>query len=164
MKEVEEYLRGRLVKMDERHQYYLERKERYRRYYLEHRKDYQQYYLRKREQIRQLAKEWYYRNREKECNRASEYRQKIRSEIILLLGGKCSNLNCLVPNGCSDSRCLQIDHIKGGGTKERKKYGGPSILYRIILKEIQLGSKDYQLLCANCNVIKRRINKEDVRI
>jgi len=32
--------------------------------------------------------------------------------------------------------------------------------YRFILNEIKAGSKDYQLLCANCNWIKKFEEKE----
>jgi len=80
--------------------------------------------------------------------------QKLRNEILSLLGSKC--IRC----GFSDIRALQIDHVHGGGTKERKNYGSMP-LYRKILKEIKAGSKDYQLLCANCNWIKKYENKEN---
>jgi len=85
----------------------------------------------------------------------SRYYQKLKSKVFVLLGGKCSNPNCLVPNGCSDPRCLQIDHVHGGGNKERKGRGN-EVLYLKIL----LNPEGYQLLCANCNWIKRYENKE----
>ncbi len=99
----------------------------------------------------------------KEKNRISSVkrRKKLREEIIILLGGKCSNPNCLVPNGCRDIRCLQIDHI------HRKIYKGShadEMYYRHVLEEIKAGSKDYQLLCANCNWIKRVENHEIFKI
>lgn len=46
---------------------------------------------------------------------------------------------------------LQIDHINGDGV--RYKDGG-FYIFRI-LQEIKKGSREYQLLCANCNWIKR---------
>jgi hypothetical protein len=74
----------------------------------------------------------------------------IRLEILRLLGNKC--IRC----GNTDFRVLQIDHINKNGTKERA--------IRKILREIKEGSKAYQLLCANCNWIKRFENDEVVHI
>lgn len=87
-------------------------------------------------------------------------RQELKSELYILLGGKCSNPNCLVPNGCSDWRCLQIDHVNGKGMIDRLKKTGNKRncgreFYRKVLVDVKLGSKEYQLLCANCNWIKK---------
>lgn len=76
-----------------------------------------------------------------------------REEIILILGTKC------VECGFDDKRALNIDHINGGGKKEQAKMGGN--YYSSILKKIKLGSKEYQLLCCNCNQIKKKENKEE---
>ena len=72
------------------------------------------------------------------------------------LGGKC--LRC----GFKDSRALQIDHINGGGYAERKKIAGTmATWYMHVLRELDAGKKNkYQLLCANCNWIKRFENGE----
>ena len=78
----------------------------------------------------------------------------LKTQIFELLGGKC--IKC----GCSDFRCLQIDHINGGGQKERKKFPSHKMFYMYVLKQLRVGSKDYQCLCANCNWIKRWENKE----
>lgn len=71
-----------------------------------------------------------------------------RIAILLKLGGKCCRC------GFSDLRALQIDHIDGGGVHHLKSMGnGNSNDYH---NEVRL-NKDgkYQLLCANCNWIKR---------
>ena len=82
-------------------------------------------------------------------------RKEIKIEIYRLLGNKC--IRC----GFSDVRALQIDHVHGGGNRKRKERKSDYLAYyRYILKQIKLGSKDYQLLCANCNWIKRWENKE----
>ncbi len=73
--------------------------------------------------------------------------KKTRAMCILLLGGKC------VKCGFSDARALCIDHINGGGGGERKLFGGN--YYNSVLKKIKLGNCDYQILCANCNAIKK---------
>ena len=78
-----------------------------------------------------------------------DYTRRKRQEIIDLLGGVC------VECGFSDLRALQIDHINGGGHQERVKRGNGHTYYNHILREIDAGKELYQLLCANCNWIKR---------
>lgn len=84
-----------------------------------------------------------------------------RKEILLLLGNKCSNpYNLPHPEWCNDFRCLQIDHIHGGGRKERKELGTHDFTKRVLLS-LKNGEKGkYQLLCANCNQLKKVIEKE----
>ena len=74
----------------------------------------------------------------------------MRSKVLEVLGNKC--IKC----GFSDSRALQVDHINGGGHKERLNLGGWNICKKIISGY----TSAYQLLCANCNAIKRIENKE----
>jgi len=89
------------------------------------------------------------------------YYHETRKEIIGLLGGKC------VQCGFSkDFRALTIDHVHNNGSEERrifiklKSFGVK--YYKLILKRIQEGSKDYQCLCANCNLIKK-IEQDECR-
>ena len=77
------------------------------------------------------------------------YRRKQRLEVLDLLGGQCTEC------GFADKRALQIDHIGGGGGLERRDIGGSGIHKRILD-----GVSGYQLLCANCNWIKRHEKKE----
>jgi hypothetical protein len=95
------------------------------------------------------------------------WREKILWEIFGRLGNKC--FEC----GFSDIRILQIDHVNGGGLKEIQKVnkakgiGSSSRSARYLLyvrKKIREGSKDYQLLCPNCNWIKRIENKEETSL
>lgn len=87
-------------------------------------------------------------------------RRKLRAEIIQLLGGKCINpYNIDHGEFFAFLECLQIDHVHGDGNKTRGKKGSEMYL-KHILTEIKAGSKDYQLLCANCNWIKRHRNNE----
>ena len=80
--------------------------------------------------------------------------QKLRKEILELLGNRCKLC------GFSDFRALQIDHVNAGGRKHRRQYPSRCTYYRKILAEIKAGSKEYQCLCANCNEIKRVKNEE----
>lgn len=71
----------------------------------------------------------------------------LRHMVVERLGGKC------VQCGFADLRALCIDHINGGGTKERKNFN----MYRYygkILQDVEQGTGEYQILCANCNLIK----------
>lgn len=88
-------------------------------------------------------------------------RERYRQLVLKSLGAKCNNPNCPIPSEKMDLRGLQIDHVNGGGQEQRKKTNYRSYLwYKKIYEEILEGSKDYQLLCAYCNWIKRSTNKE----
>ena len=91
----------------------------------------------------------------KECHkkiaRINIERQKVA--IFVLLGDKCSRC------GFSDKRALQIDHKDGGGRSERKVLVSPFKYYEMVLKE---GKNKYQILCANCNAIKKVDNNENI--
>ena len=86
-----------------------------------------------------------YHERKKDCDR--NYQRKIKTEIRELLGNKC----CI----CGYSGlALQVDHVNNNGAEERKKHGAGSSYWCKILREVRNSSKDYQLLCANCNMEK----------
>jgi hypothetical protein len=84
------------------------------------------------------------------------YRKNLRLKAIEKLGGKCSNPECHVPGGETDFRCLQIDHINGGGNREYKNIGCTGVYRKIIRGQ----TNEYQVLCASCNLIKCIENKE----
>jgi hypothetical protein len=85
-----------------------------------------------------------------------KYSKKLKTKAFTLLGGKCVNpYNLPHPDWCNYWRCLQVDHKNGGGRKEKKKLGTNGI-YNRVLKH----PEEYQLLCSNCNWIKRYENKE----
>lgn len=78
-------------------------------------------------------------------------RNELRSQILLMFGSVCCRC------GFTDVRALQIDHVNGGGTIDRKQSKSVTNYYRNILNS---GGKGYQLLCANCNVIKKHEQRE----
>lgn len=84
---------------------------------------------------------------------SKEYHFRLRNSILEMLGKSC--IRC----GFDDVRALQIDHVNGNGHIQRKEKKG-KFVYKIILEEILAGSKDYQVLCANCNWIKKNENNE----
>jgi hypothetical protein len=112
-------------------------------------------------------KKTFYKNRHrrhylKYAWRYAEVHRILRKLVIDKLGGKCSNPFCGWINeddskGCIDVRCLQIDHKRGDGVKDRKACGTTSTFLRKVLKD---NNDSYQLLCSNCNWIKRVENKE----
>lgn len=121
-------------------------KEYHRKYYLKHKKEIQ------------IAHKNYYRKHKKDyTRRTKESRHKLRIEIIEFLGGKCTNPFGQHSEPYIDIRCLQIDHIRGNGHKEKKIIGVDTPKF---YQRIRNHPKDYQLLCANCNWIKRWENKE----
>ena len=103
------------------------------------------------------------RNRHSVALRNRKYRLRLKQKIYDILGGICSSPTCLIPGGCTDIRCLQLDHINGGGKREMKLYGcstGMIMAYaKLTPEEIK---KKLQILCANCNWIKVHENKERV--
>lgn len=104
---------------------------------------------------RQSQRNYRENNREKVRESQRLEKQKKKAEIHTALGSIC------VKCGFSDSRALQIDHINGGGYTERKLYPtNPKKYYADILKSIKNNECKYQLLCANCNWIKRFENNE----
>ena len=88
-------------------------------------------------------------------------RRQFRHDAIIKLGGRCVSPNCKWVNedgtsGCTDFRILQFDHVKGKGTKDRKKRGFEK-LCKAVLKD---NKGEFQLLCSNCNWIKAFENRE----
>lgn len=113
-------------------------------------KSYQRYWRKKnREHVRAYKKNYYHKNVEAWNARRREFRRLLRQQVIDKLGGKC--LKC----GISDSRVLQVDHVKGDGHVHRKlpgfSNGSTNKYLRSILADTTGG---FQLLCANCNLIK----------
>lgn len=88
--------------------------------------------------------------------RQAAYRRRLRAAALAILGNKC--VHC----GFDDPRALQIDHINGGGGKERKDTkNNQTMYYRMIIASAEEDEGKYQLLCANCNWIKRTVEDEN---
>lgn len=103
-------------------------------------------------------KTYYAKNREKMRKQQNlshrNTRKKIRLSIFDLLGFKCCRC------GFDDIRALQIDHVNGDGSQHRAIPGNSISYFKGILKKVMEGSKDFQILCANCNWIKRAEKNE----
>lgn len=116
----------------------MNKKERWTKYNREHRVQQKQYRQDHEEEIKKQRKEYY---------------QKLKLMVLAKLGNKC--VRC----GFSDVRTLQIDHVYGYGNKELRELGfNRSKFYKKVLADTE---ENYQLLCANCNWIKKSENKEN---
>jgi hypothetical protein len=137
-----------------------ETQEYYREYVKEHKDDRQAYLETNKEKIKDQTKLYYNTNKGEISIQKKIYREKIKLRAFEVLGGaRCSNPKCLVPGGCSDIRTLQIDHKHGGGYKEITEISTRGIYWKII-NDPEKAKNEYQVLCANCNWIKRHVNHE----
>lgn len=105
------------------------------------------YYKANKTRIIAKVKEWTINNRDRHRETRRKHDHKLRADVFRLLGGVCQYCRF------SDSRALQVDHVEGGGMKELKALGHTRAIYQKVLLSDGVG---YQLLCANCNVIKHR--------
>lgn len=98
---------------------------------------------------REHAKRKYHNNiaagRKKSREDAKRLTRKRKAQVFDLLGHEC------VECGEDDKTCLQFDHVDGGGSKERREVGS----YYALLKRILDDPDRFQVLCANCNHLKR---------
>ena len=138
----------------------------------EYLKYYRDYRNKNREKSNKYQREYYHKPEREEqrirtkkrlriyhkTNEWKEYKTKFiktaREKVVELLGNKC------VKCGFDDKRALQIDHINGGGHKELREVNSYYGFSKIVLKSILDKEIKYQLLCANCNWIKRSENRE----
>lgn len=119
------------------------------------------YYLRHRHELIEKSKDWDRKHRSIATASDRRYWKTIRKTITELLGSQCANPYGQHDKPYTDERALQIDHVNGGGRKAAKQFKNRYSYHLSIIKEIRAGSKDYQLLCANCNWIKKCENRED---
>ena len=86
-------------------------------------------------------------------NEQSQFSLRLhRLKALESLGGIC--LHCSI----DDPAILVLDHINGGGRQERRKIG-PEALYR----RAKDNSSEFQVLCHNCNFLKRLSRGEGVK-
>ena len=77
-----------------------------------------------------------------------------RIELIKYLGGRC--VRCQN----DDMRVLELDHINGGGYMIRKR-DGTNRHIRFLSNNPEEAKSIVQVLCANCNRIKKHENNEN---
>lgn len=78
-----------------------------------------------------------------------------RLELIEKLGNsKCKRC------GFDDIRALQLDHVKGDGVNDRKRFKNIQYMWLYYNEHPKIARKKLQVLCANCNWIKRSEKNE----
>src|SRR3990167_9136 len=102
--------------------------------------------------VRGRASYWKHRDKRRAASRkynaqnnvrTKAYQRRLRLGVIDRLGGECRRC------GFDDPRALQLNHKKGGGTKEMNHHGIAGFYTKILSGE----RDDIELLCANCNWI-----------
>ena len=89
-------------------------------------------------------------DRERIRQRARERARRIRERVIKKYGGRCQCPGC----GVTQYEFLVIDHVNGGGSKERReKWSSSSQTFFTYLDRHPRSAK-YQVLCQNCNSAK----------
>ena len=161
----EYYLKNKEKIAEQARAYRLNNKDNIKEYKKEH-------YLNNKDNIKEYKKEYYLKNKdninEKNRKNGKEYRLKNRKNLneknkIYRLNKKIEVYNHYC-NGdvkcqkCGETniKCLSIDHINGGGRKHRKEICG-ALTNWLIKNNYPEG---FQILCINCQFIKRIENKE----
>lgn len=98
---------------------------------------------------------WRKANPEKYRAQQTKSHEKIKNTVFAMFGNKCTRC------GFDDQRALQIDHIDGAKEPMGHKHRSGNGLYGAIHKGLK-SPEEFQLLCANCNWIKR-YEQDEVR-
>lgn len=95
----------------------------------------------------------------RDCNKEylrpyhSQRMQDLRARVFDKLG------HCCIRCGFADKRALQIDHVNGDGYKTHRKMSAIPFLESVLNDT----TNAFQILCANCNWIKRSENREYIK-
>lgn len=89
----------------------------------------------------------------KDCEKVyfNEKKNALKEAVYDKLGHVCCKC------GFADKRALQIDHVNGGGNQEHKQVKNAFTFLNKVLADT---NGTYQILCANCNWIKRMERRE----
>lgn len=120
--------------------------------------------LNNKERVSQYNKQYYNKNRDSEIQRARNYRLNnikkynqwsrertlyFKNIIYDILGRSCA-----ICGYYEDIKCLQLDHIHGNGRKQRSNKSVRNF-YCYYASNLDKIKTDLQLLCINCNWLKR---------
>ena len=72
--------------------------------------------------------------------------KRLRKRVLDMMGGKCAHC------GCTDSRVLELHHIKGGGNRETKAIGGGAFWYNIAMG--RRSTADLEICCRPCHAVE----------
>jgi len=124
-----------------------------------------------REKARLETKLWYEKNKERALEQRKKYYEEHKKYYrskgrLLFFDARVKAMKYLNPSlncevcGIDDLRILTIDHKNNDGYRERKTKTNYQIYKSIIKLPFEEARKGYQVLCHNCNWI-RRYNSED---
>lgn len=102
---------------------------------------------------------------EHERERGRENIRRLKIEVLNHYSNgqmRCMTPTCEVPGGTKNIYSLCIDHINGGGRKHVEELKKSGIYFYQWLKQ-QHFPEGFQVLCFNCNNLKKMQNKEDYR-
>jgi len=129
------------------------------------------------EKQRERSREYYQKNREKVLDRVKLHYQENKERIVKwhrnyaeagyrtkwylkkkldILSHYSNGSTKCAYCGFDDIRALSIDHIDGGGAPHRKMTGND--IYGWLKRNGY--PEGYQVLCMNCQLIKRQVNRE----
>jgi 5-methylcytosine-specific restriction endonuclease McrA len=117
-----------------------------------------QYYLKNKEKLNRQVRENLKRPGVKERKNALDRLRALQAKrtIYGVLGGT----KCVHCGYDKDIRALQLDHINGGGRKDRDENRSTTKILKMHRDNLDSLKDKYQVLCANCNVIKKFDNNE----
>jgi hypothetical protein len=115
-----------------------------------------EYRLKHKDKIKEYNKNWRLKNPERNNELGRIERDRLKLDVLNNYSNgdiKCTHCRF------NDIRALQLDHIYNNGAEERREQFGDRTcagtnFYRWIRK--QNYPEGYQVLCANCNIIKLR--------
>jgi len=106
-----------------------------------------EYYQKNREAVIQRTTRYHFENKEWREKYYQEYYQKIRLETLAKVDPALKCTMC----GCDDRRFLEVNHIKGGGSKEHSKNSKEGNNMILLIHKGKRGLEDLNLLCRACN-------------
>ncbi len=109
-----------------------------------------EWYHANKKKAKKSQRKYYLKNREKIAKKNRTTSQELRKKVLEKLGNKCKHC------GFDDWRALQIDHVNGDGLKEDGQSRARAFANKVLNDKVG----KYQLLCANCNWIKRYEKQE----
>ena len=113
------------------------------------------YYSENSELIKLKNSEYNKKNYQKHLKEKQDYQKKHWNNIKIRTMTAIGELLCS-KCGYDDIRALHIDHLNGNGTQHRKSFTSN----KKFMAYVEMNPKEFQILCANCNYIKRYENKE----
>jgi len=114
-------------------------------------RNHKEYYQKNRDAIIQRTTRYHLEHKEWRKKYYKQYYEKIRLEVLARVDPAMKCAMC----GCDDTRFLEVNHIKGGGHKEREGYKedghdwGHNMI--LLIYRGKRGIENLNLLCRACN-------------